>query len=136
MILHKNNADANFKLLGRSHSYPCPSHLLQRLKNVSNESEPRHHMTSLMRHNTTSLRNVKRVLDKVEDMDVDHQSDHEGVSLAAEDNNGGPSSSSSSNSSAANTSGLKTEKSVTNKKGNKNCLVAEVILPDHVIAEC
>lgn len=66
-------------------------------------------------------RNEKSVLDKVEDMDVDNQSDNEGVCLEKKD----VTETSSSNSSTSSTSGLVKEKSCRNNIGDKNCIVGQ-----------
>ena len=67
---------------------------------------------------STLQRNEKSVLDKVEDMDVDSQSDHEGACLG-EKNVAKPSSSSSFESNAA---GLVKENSCENNTEDKNCI--------------
>ena len=78
-------------------------------------------MASLAKHNINSLRlqrNEKSVLDKVEDMDVDNQSDQEGVYLEKV-------AGTSSSTSESNTSTLIRGKSTRNNKGNKNCIVRQ-----------
>ena len=98
-------------VLGTTHSRPCPPHLLQGLRNQDQHRYGTKHNTSLSR----LQRNEKSVLDKVEDMDVDNQSDQEGTcdeSVAGTSDN-----------SRSNTVTLIREKSLKNKdciaKGNE-----------------
>ena len=63
-------------------------------------------------------RNEKSVLDKVEDMDVDNQSDHEGPCLREKD----VAKPSSSSSSESNTAELVKENSCENNTEDKNCI--------------
>jgi hypothetical protein len=90
---------------------------LQGLNNLQYRDGRRHDMASLNKHMISSSklqRNEKSVLDKVEDMDIDNQSDQEGT---CEESVAGSSSNSN----------LTIGRSLRNNNGNKDCIENEVI---------
>ena len=101
-----------FLILETIHSRSCHPHLLQGLYRDGETSNVNY---------LRMQRNEKSVLDKVEDMDVDNQSDNEGVCLEKKD----VTETSSSSSSTSNTSGLVKAKSCKNNTGDKNCIVGQ-----------